>query len=70
MQILKQNKRMAEQDSSMASLNYKEQPDKASLKQNLTVEDKVLTGNQLCLPKNKKLFPIWIGPFTISKIIN
>ena len=70
MQLLQQARRMAEEDSNVASEKYKEQHDKTEKEHNFQVGDEVLIDNQLFVSKNKKFSPMWIGPYKITKIIN
>ena len=70
MQLLQQARRMAEQDDEEANQKYKEIHDRTASEHNLEIGDKVLIDNQLFASKNKKLSPMWIGPFEITKIIN
>ena len=70
MQLLQQARRIAEQDSGEAILKYKEVHDRTATEHNLQVGEKLLIGNQLFVSKNKRLSPMWIGPFDITRKIN
>ena len=65
MQLLQQARIMAEVDSNTAHMKCKECHDKDASRHDLIIGDKVLFGKQC-----QKEITMWIGPFTITKIIN